>query len=68
VKRVEINLKEFLNLHPMARKNFIESKLKEAGFDMNQYILAIVDSKNMKYVYSQMDKSDWKNKKEKGGI
>jgi hypothetical protein len=53
MKRVEIDLNEFLSIREEERRTFIESKLKEAGFDMNKHIVSAVDAPNMKYIYIQ---------------
>jgi hypothetical protein len=58
MKHLEININEFLALGgtPTSRGNWIKSKLKEAGFDTDKEIIALIDTQNMKYTYIQDNK------------
>lgn len=54
MKRAVIDIRELFKLRiGVETNNFIESKLKEAGFDMNEHIISIVDAVNMTYIYTQ---------------
>jgi hypothetical protein len=54
MKRAELNLYELLEIkNTICRKNFIESKLKEAGFVLSNPIVSVLDASKMIYVYIQ---------------
>jgi uncharacterized DUF497 family protein len=53
VKKVEINLDEFLKVQESLRKEYIESRLKAAGFNQDGYIVGCVDTEKMIYIYLQ---------------
>jgi hypothetical protein len=54
MKMVEIDLNEFLNIKDeLARKIYIENKLKSAGIDIHKPVNAVCDIPTMKYIYTQ---------------
>ena len=54
MKKAVINLKDFILLsRGNESKSYIESKLKEAGFDLKKPIMSTVDAENMRYIYMQ---------------
>jgi hypothetical protein len=61
IKKVIIDIPQFMQIKdPITRKIFVESKLKDAGFDMTKYILSVVDTDNMKYIYIQDENNNGK--------